>query len=226
MEVTTHVSADKDDFQNTIRQKLGKELSEALWREDTSGQPLTKLERLTKTVKPAYEESWNTQERDIQPEAKKDAVLQNSQVEDQESPSDEYVSCHQPVGQHLLKCSRYTLQQDPTEAVHKIHVEPLKAPPKVVHPFPRGSTQFQLMPPPIVPVKFAVRLNKATKMKTDLLSTETRMLTATTTHHVTTHKLSPEEIQSLTSSFWTPMLILKKKKKLYQTGKRKSSTPS
>ena len=41
MEVPTHVNADKDDFQNTIRQKLGKELSEALWREDTNGQPLT-----------------------------------------------------------------------------------------------------------------------------------------------------------------------------------------
>ena len=106
MEVPTHVNADKDDFQNTIRQKLGKELSEALWREDTNGQPLTRLERLTKTVKPAYEESWNTQGRDIQPEAKKDAALQNSQVEDHESPSDECVSCHQPVGQHLLKCSR------------------------------------------------------------------------------------------------------------------------
>ena len=82
-EVQTHVHADKDDIQNTIRQKLGKELSEALWREDTNGQPLTKLERLTKTVKPAHEESWNTQERDIQPEAKNDAALQNSQVEDQ-----------------------------------------------------------------------------------------------------------------------------------------------
>ena len=82
MEVKTHVNADKDDFQNTIRQKLGKEVSEAPWREDTNGEPLTKLERLTKTIKPAYEESWNTQGKDIQPEAKKDAALQNSQVED------------------------------------------------------------------------------------------------------------------------------------------------
>ena len=63
MEVPTHVNAHKDDFQNTIRQKLGKELSEALSREDTNGQPLTKLERLTKTVKPVYEESWNTQRK-------------------------------------------------------------------------------------------------------------------------------------------------------------------
>ena len=151
-----------------------------LGAEDTSGQPLTKLERLSKTVKPAHEDFWNTSERDIfirlneaakkleasQPELKKDAALQNSQVEDQVSPSDECVSCHQPVGHHLLKCSKDTLQQDLTEALHEVPVEPLKAPPKVVHPFPGDSTQFQLMPPPIVPVKFAVRLNKVAKMKT------------------------------------------------------------
>ena len=162
MEVPADVNADKDHFQNTIRQKLGKELSETPWREDTNGQPLTKLERLSKTVKPAHEESWNTQERDIfmrlneaakmleasQLDAKKDAALENSQVEDKVSPSNECVSCHQPVGHHLLKCSRDTLQQDLTEAVHKIPVEPLKAVPKVVHPFPGDSTKFQLMPPP------------------------------------------------------------------------------
>ena len=147
---------------NTLSQKLGNELREAPWNEGTSGQPLTKLERLTKTVKPAHEEFWNSQERDIfirlneaakkleasQPEAKKDAALQNSQVKDIVSPIDGCVSCLQPVGHHLLKCSRDTLQQDLTEAVHEVPVEPLKAPPKVVHPFPGDSTKFQLMPPP------------------------------------------------------------------------------
>ena len=220
MEVPADANADKDHFQdidrqNTLRQKLAKELSEAPWSEDTSGQPLKKLERLSKTVKPAHEDYWNTQERDIfirlneaakklevsQPEAKKDAALQNSQVEDQVSPSDKCVYCHQPVGHHLLKCSRDTLQQDLIEAVHEIHVEPLKAPPKVVHPFPGNSTKFQQIPPPIVPVKFAVTLNKMAKMKTGPPSTKTKMLaTITTTPHVTICKLSPEEIQSLTSS--------------------------
>ena len=74
-----------------------------------------------------------------------------------------------------------TLQQDLTEAVHEVPVEPLKAPPKVVHPFPGDSTKFQLMPPPIVPVKFAVRLNKVAKMKTGPPSTKTKMLGAITT---------------------------------------------
>ena len=151
----------KDHFQdiarqNTLKQQLSKELSEAPWNEDTSGQPLTPLERISKTVKPADEEFWNTQERDIfirlneaakkladnQPEVKKDAALQNSQAKDQVSPSDECVTCHQPVGHHLLKCSKDTLQQNLTEALHEIPVEPLKAPPKVVYPFPGNSTQF------------------------------------------------------------------------------------
>ena len=161
MEVPADANADKDHFQdidrqNTLRQQLSKELSEAPWNEDTSGQPLTQLERISKTVKPAHEDFWNTKERDIfirlneaakkledsQPEVKKDAALQNSQAKDQVSPSDECVTCHQPVGQHLLKCSKDTLQQDLTEALHEIPVEPLKAPPKVVHPFPGDSTNF------------------------------------------------------------------------------------
>ena len=134
-----------------------------------------------------------------QPEAKKDAALQNSQVEDQVSPTAGCVSCHQPVGHHLLKCNRDTLQEL-TGAVHEVSVEPLKAPPKVVHPFPGDSTKFQLMPPPIVPVKFSVRLNKVAKIKTGSPSPKTKMLAAITTPHVTIRKLSPEEVESLTSS--------------------------
>ena len=110
MEVPADVNADKDhsqdaDRQDLLRQKLGNELKQAPWNEGTSEQPLTKLERLSKTVKPAYEDFWNTSERDIfmrlneaakklearQPEAKKDGALQNSQVEDHVSPTAGYV---------------------------------------------------------------------------------------------------------------------------------------
>ena len=193
LEVPADANADRDFFQdidrqNTVRQQISKELSEAPWNEDPSGQALTQLERISKTVKPAHEDFWNTTDRDIfirlneaakklensQPEMKKDAALQNSQAKDQESPSDECVTCHQPVGHHLLKCNKDTLQQDLTKALHEVPVEPLKAPPKVVHPFPRNSIQFQLMSPPIVPANFAVRLNKVAKMKTGSASTKPR----------------------------------------------------
>ena len=220
LEVPADANADKDlfqdiDRQNTLRQQLSKELNEAFWNEDTSGQALTQLEKISKTVKPVHEDFWNNRDRDIfirlneaakkleecQPEVKKDAALQNSQAKDQVSPSDECLTCHQPVGHHLLDCNKDTLQQDLTEELHEIPVEPLKAPPKVVHPFPGDSTQFQLMPPPIVPANFAVRLNTVAKMKTGPASTKTKMLaTITTTPQVTIHKLSPEEIRSLTTS--------------------------
>ena len=137
---------------------------------------------------------------DSQPEVKKDAALQNSQAKDQVSPSDECVTCHQPVGHHLLKCNKDTLQQDLTKTLYEVPVEPLKAPPKVVHPFPGDSTQSQLMLPPIVPANFAVRLNRVAKMKTGSASTKTKMLAAITMTQVTIHKLSPEEIRSLTTS--------------------------
>ena len=189
LEVPADVNADKDHFQDvdrqdTLRQKLGNELRQAPWNEGTSEQPMQELKRLMKTVKPAHQEFWDNLDKDrdtflrlnaatkkleaSQHEAKKDAALQNNQVEDQVSPGDACVSCHQPVGHHLLKCSRDTLQKELTEAVHEVTVEPPKVPPKVVQPFPEDRTKFQLMPPPMVPVKFSFRLNKVAKMKTGL----------------------------------------------------------
>ena len=98
LEVPADANSDRDFFQDndrqkTLRQQLNKELSEAPWNEDPSGQALTQLERISKTVKPAHEDFWNTSDRDIfmrlneaakkledsQPELKKDAALQNSQ---------------------------------------------------------------------------------------------------------------------------------------------------
>ena len=48
------------DRQDSLRQKLGNELKQAPWNEGTSEQPLTKLKRLTKTVKPAHEDFWDS----------------------------------------------------------------------------------------------------------------------------------------------------------------------
>ena len=99
-----------------------------------------------------------------------------------------------------MKSSRDTLQEELKEAVHEVPVEPLKAPPKVVQPFPGDRTKFQLMPP-LAPVKFSFRLNMVAKMKTGPPSPRIQILAAiTTTPQVTIHKLIPEEIESLTSS--------------------------
>ena len=170
-----------------------------------------------KTVKPVQQQFWDNLDKDRetflrldaaakkleanQTEPKENATLQTKQVEDQVSSRDACVSCHQPVGHHLLKCSRNNLQEELTEAVCEIPVEPLKAPPKVVQPFTGDRTKFQMMPPPLTPVKFSFRLNRVAKMKTGPPSPKTQMLAAiTTTPQVTIHKLTPEEIESLTSS--------------------------
>ena len=54
MEVPADVNADKDFFkdtdrQKTVRQQLSKELGEAPWNEDRSGQALEQLETISKT---------------------------------------------------------------------------------------------------------------------------------------------------------------------------------
>ena len=92
MEAPADVNADKDHFkdadrQDTLRQKLGKELGQAPWNENTSGQPLQELKRLMKTVKPAHQEFWNNLDKDRETFLRLDAVakkLEASQAEAKE----------------------------------------------------------------------------------------------------------------------------------------------
>ena len=132
-------------------------------RGNTSGHPLQELKRLMKTVKPAHQKLWNQVDKDketffrldavakkleaSQAEAKEHPSPATKQVEDQVSPRDACMSCNQPVEHHLLKSSRDTLQEKMKEAIHEVPVEPLKAPPKMVQPFPGDRTKFHLMPP-------------------------------------------------------------------------------
>ena len=92
MEVLADVNADKNHFkdgdrQDTLRQKLGKELGQAPWNENTSGQPRQELKRLMKTVKPAHQEFWNQVDKDRETFLRLDAVakkLEASQAEAKE----------------------------------------------------------------------------------------------------------------------------------------------
>ena len=220
MIVPADANVDMDHFkdtdrQDTLRQQLNKELNEAPWNQDASQQALEQMEKVAKTVKLVYEGFWHENDSDIvnrlneaarklkdrQAGMKKDAISLTSQIEDQMSPSDECMSCHCPVGHHLLECGKDTLQQDLKETVHEIPVEPLTGPPKIVHPFPANKPQTLLMPLPLVPANFPIKLNKVTKMKTGSASTKTKMVSAMVTQsQVRIQKLSPEEVQSLSSS--------------------------
>ena len=220
MTVPADANADMDHFKDTDRQdilgqKLNKELNEAPWNQDASQQALEQMEKAAKTVKPVYEGFWCKNNNDIlnrlneaakklkdrRADMKKDATNQTSQTEDQVSPSDECFTCQHPVGHHLLKYDKDTLQQDLKEALHEIPMEPLIGPHKIVHPFPGTRSQTLLMPLPSVPGNFAVKLNKVAKMKTGPPSTKTKIVTTMATQlQVRIQKLSPEEIQSLSSS--------------------------
>ena len=118
------------------------------------------------------------------------------------------MTCEQPVGHHLMKSCQDTLQENLREAIQKVPVEPPKAPSKVVQPFPRGRARLQQMPPPLAPMRLSFRLNRVAKMRTGPPSQKNQMLAAiTTTPHMTIHKLTLEDIESLTSSVKTTLLL-------------------
>ena len=103
--------------------------------------------------------------------------------------------CDEPLGHHVLQCTKETLQGTLKEVIHSTPVEPLTGPPKIVHPFPEVSLQALLPPPPGIPVNFSVKLNSVAKMHTGPPSKEAQRLTAMTTQpRVMLKKLSPEEI--------------------------------
>ena len=109
--------------------------------------------------------------------------------------------CDEPIGHHVLQCTKETLQDTMKDVTHSTPVEPLTGPPKIVHPFPEIGPQTLLPPPPGIPANFSVKLSSVTKMHTGPPSKEAQMLTTMTTQpKVVLRKLSPEEIQSHSSS--------------------------
>ena len=89
--------------------------------------------------------------------------------------------CDEPLGHHVLQCTKKTLQDTLKEVIHSIPVEPLIGPPKVIHPLPKVSPQALLPPPLGIPANFSVKLNSVAKMCTGPPSKEAQMLTAITT---------------------------------------------
>ena len=170
---------------------------------------------MTKTVKPIYEGFWYNSDQDIlarldqagrKLKEKRAAQLQDSQEDDTAvsvTPNLEK-NCplsDEPIGHHVLQCSKKTLQDTLEEVIHSTPVEPLTRPPKIVHPFPEVGQQTLLPPPPGIPANFSVKLNSIAKMHTGPPPKETHILTTLTTQpKIILKKMSLEEIQSHTSS--------------------------
>ena len=215
--VPADVNADQDSFQDkdkqeTLAQALEDDLSKAPWWKESAKGPLEDLEKISKTVKPTYDGFWHDRDQDIidrldqaakRLKEKRAAQLQDNKEDDTavHAPSNLERSCslcNEPIGHHVLQCTKETLQDTLKDVTHHTPVEPLTGAPKIVHPFPVISPQTLLPPPPGIPANFSVKLNSVVKMHTGPPSKEAQMMTTMTTQpRVVLKKLSPEEIQSL-----------------------------
>ena len=208
------VNANQDSFQNKDRQKtlaqaLEDDLSKAPWQKELAKGPLEDLEKIAKVVKPIYEGFRCNRDQDIidrldqaakRLKEKRAAQLQDNKEDDtvitDTSNLEKSCSlCDEPIGQHVLQCTKETLQDTLKDVTHSTPVEPLTGPPKIVHLFPEIGPQTLLPPPPGIPANFSVKLNSIAKMHTGPPSKEAQMMTAMTTQpRVVLKKLSPEEI--------------------------------
>ena len=213
-------NANQDSFQDkdrqmTLAQALEKELHKAPWQNQLATGPIDDLKKMTKTVKPIYEEFWYNSDQNIlarlDQAAKKLKERRNAQLQDNQedgkavpansNPEKSCCLCDEPMGHHVLECSKETLQDTLKEVIHSTPVEPLTGPPKIVHPFPEVSPQTLLPPPPGILANFSVKLNSIAKMHTGPPPKEAHMLTALTTQpKVMLKRMSPGEIWSHTSS--------------------------
>ena len=153
-----NVNADQDCFQNQDRQKtlaqaLEKDISNAPWQKEDPKGPLGDLEKITRTVKPIYKGFWHDRDQDIisqldlaarKLKEKRAAQLHHSKENDttiQVTPNlDRSCSlCNEPLGHHVLQCTKEALQGTLKEVIHSTPVEPLTDPPKIVHPFLKSA---------------------------------------------------------------------------------------
>ena len=152
------INADQDSFQDKDRQKtlaqgLEKELHKAPWQKQLATGPIDDLKKMTETVKPIYEGFWYNSDQDIlarldqaakKLKERRNAQLQDNQEDDNAMPATpnlakSYSLSNEPIGHHVLECSKETLQDTLKEVIHSTPVEPLTGPPKIVHPFPEVS---------------------------------------------------------------------------------------
>ena len=191
------------------------DLSKAPWQKESAKGPLEDLEKIAKVTKPIYNGFWCDRDQDIierldraakRLKEKRAAKLQDNKEDDTAVPVTSNLEkscslCNEPIGHHVLQCSKETLQDTLKEVIHSILVGPLTGPPKVVHPFPEIGPQTLLPPPPGILANFSVKLNSITKMHTGPPPKEAQILTALTTKpKVMLKRMSPEEIWNHSSS--------------------------
>ena len=144
------VNANQDSFQDkdrqrTLAQALEKELHGAPWQKESVKGPLEDLEKITKVAKPIYDGFWCDRDQEIinrldqaakRLKEKRAAQLQDNQEDDTAIPVTSNLEkscslCNEPIGHHVLQCSKETLQDTLKEDIHSTSVEPLTGPPMI-----------------------------------------------------------------------------------------------
>ena len=218
--VPADVNADQDSFQDkdkqeTLAQALEDDLSKGPWQKELAKGPLEDLEKIVKTVKPTYNGFWCDRDQDIidrldqaakRLKEKRAAQLQDNKEDDTAAPATSNLKrscslCDEPLGHHVLQCTKETLQDTLKEVIYSIPVEPLTGPPKVIHPLPQVSPQALLPPLPRNSSQLLHEVELSCQDAHRPPSKEAQMMTTMTTQpRVVLKKLSPEEIQSHSSS--------------------------
>ena len=162
-EVSADFNANQDSFQDkdkqdTLAQALEDDLSKAPWQKESTKGPLEDLEKITKAVKPIYDGFWCDKDEDIinrlnqaakRLKEKRAAQLQDNKEDYTAIPATSNLErscslCNEPIGHHVLQCTKETLQDTLKDVTHSTPVEPLTGPPKIVHPFSEISPQTLL----------------------------------------------------------------------------------
>ena len=188
---------DIDHFKDKDRQKeLTSKLSEhskAPWQHDPSAQAISEAERISKNAKPVYDGFWQKSDEDIL--SRLDAAareLKDRRTARKQDGNDSRDTgptatttycgmCDEPLGHHVLQCTRENIQDTLKAKLQQTPIEPLTGPPKVIHPFPTRTAEIMPPPPPGIPAKFPIKLNSVAKMRTGPSSKEMQMLAAITT---------------------------------------------
>ena len=154
------VNADQDSFQDKDRQKtlaqaLEDDLSKAPWQKESTKGLLEDLEKITKAVKPIYDGFWHDRDQDIidrldqaakRLKEKRAAQLQDNKEDDTAIPATSNLErscslCNEPLGHHVLQCTKEPLQDTLKEVIHSIPVESLKVPQKLSTHFLKSANK-------------------------------------------------------------------------------------
>ena len=196
MIVPADQNADKDFFQDSerqsaVKQKYEGEIKQAPWNPQTdSDNPLMKLGDMIPKATPVYKGFWKNSDVDIllrldvaseelkakrktQKETPEESSPKEQNKIDVEDPHPD-----RPESPSLLMSTRDDLRDNLEDTMSNVPVEPVTpqtGPPKVIPPTPYSEHDL-MVPLPLIPTNFRIKLKSVAKMKTGPPPQKAKML--------------------------------------------------